>query len=109
MATRVYVRTTFAACHRWQAAPEETAFLRNWHRHLFHVKVTVSVTHDDRRVEFFSLKKRVEDYILFNYAGAYFELSCEQIASDLLRALDADEIEVSEDGENGAIVRGDNS
>jgi hypothetical protein len=102
--TIVYVKTQFIGYHRWANAPDDVAFLRAYHRHVFHVKVGVEVTHGDREVEFFQFQRKVQDYISAEYEGRYFEKSCEMIAIDLLYRFQAAMVEVSEDGENGAVV-----
>lgn len=104
MKTVVWITTKFAAFHRWASAPDPYAFLRDYHRHLFHVRLGVSVGHGDREVEFFDLKARLEEYLRESYTGKQFELSCEQIASEILIRFRGCWCEVSEDGENGATV-----
>ena len=100
----IWITTSFVGYHRWEDAPNEVAFLRNWHRHVFHVKLAVEVYHGDREQEFFLLKSRVNQYIQKHLSGQHFSSSCEGIADDLLTAFGARWVEVSEDGENGAIV-----
>lgn len=107
MKTVVWITTRFTGFHRWLAAPPEVDFLQDWHRHLFWVKVAVPVTHADREVEFFILKREVDAYLDQHYAGKRFEESCEMIAQRLLDRFSAAFVEVSEDGENGAIVFAD--
>ena len=102
--TMVWVTTSFIGYHRWRDAPEPVAFLRDFHRHVFHVKVMVEVTHDDRQIEFIMLKRELDNYLEENLAERQFDLSCEQIALILLREYKANMVEVSEDGENGARV-----
>jgi len=104
MKTVVWIQTSFEGFHRWKDAPEKVAFLRNYHRHIFDVKLGIEAVHDDRAVEFFLLKGDVDEFINENYQGRYFEYSCEQIAKRLLTKFNADFVEVSEDGENGATV-----
>jgi len=104
MKTVVWIQTSFEGFHCWKDAPREVMFLRSDHRHIFHVKLGVQVVHQDRDVEFFQLKKRVDDFIKEHYQGKWFRYSCEQIAGQLLTKFDADFVEVSEDGENGATV-----
>lgn len=104
MKAEVFITTRFAALHRWPNAPEEVAFLRDFHRHEFHVKLCVPVSHNDRDVEFIMLKEGVDSYIRRTYEGCKFPFSCEHIASDLLTVFGASRVEVSEDGENGAVV-----
>lgn len=111
--TTVFITTNFEGQHRWPEAPESVAFLRNLHRHLFGVRVEVIVTNDDRQVEYFELKKatdiKVCDYVLPQLVVEP-RRSCEMMADQLFRLLDADgyrvrSVEVNEDGENGSIIR----
>lgn len=95
--------------HKWDGAVklEEVSYLANLHRHVFHFKVTVEVFHDDREIEFIMLKHRVEK-IVDKWPAVVG--SCETMAEDLFVELNRDakkerhyRIEVSEDGENGAV------
>ena len=104
MKTVVWITTQFVGYHRWKDAPDQVAFLRNEHRHIFHVKLGVRVDHDNRAVEFFMLKEEVNKHLKLHFEGRRFELSCEQIAAKLLSYFSAEFVEVSEDGENGATV-----
>jgi hypothetical protein len=104
--TVVWVTTRFVGYHRWKDAPDNVSFLRDYHRHVFHVQVAVDVLGHDREVEFFTLKSRVDAYIDHNWAGRKFDASCEHIAADLQKQFGAAWVEVSEDGENGAVVKG---
>lgn len=104
MKTIIWVTTQFVAFHRWRAAPEEVSFLRVYHRHIFKVKMGVLVQHLNREVEFFTLKKELEEYIHLHYSGLEFGKSCELIATEILEVFDAYFVQVSEDGENGALV-----
>ncbi len=100
----VWIQTLFEGFHRWKEAPEDIAFLRDYHRHIFDVKIGLEVSHNDRAVEFFQLKRQVDLYIKEHLEGKHFELSCEMIATLLLKQFGASFVEVSEDGENGATV-----
>ena len=102
--TLVWVTDRFEAWHRWAAAPDDVSFLRDYHRHLFHVTLGMSVSHDDRDIEFFQLKRRLAVYLIDRWAGRWFEASCEMMAQDLLNKFIAEFCTVSEDGENGATV-----
>ena len=101
--------------HCWSNIPanEEAQYLRYLHRHLFHIKVIIDVTHNNRDIEFLSLKHAVDHYLLnlfpktINNVPDMGSMSCEMVAEALLKYFDADYVEVSEDGENGAIVRKD--
>lgn len=105
----VQVKTTFEGRHRWADAPDEVTFLRNWHRHLFYVVVTVAVTHDNRDIEFFILKRKVDKIAQTIEGYKQFEYSCEQMADMFQKGLAVDGIQtasvsVHEDNENGGIV-----
>jgi len=109
-ATAVWVTAQFDALHYWPEAPDNVAFLRCPHRHVFHVKVSVMVEHDNRDVEFFKLKGDLQA-VLSQFVGTTSTLSCEQwchvIRGQLCFTFGYShvlEVEVSEDGENGAVV-----
>lgn len=110
MRTFIYVKTQFAGLHCWKDAPDDIAFLRSLHRHTFHVKVTVEVTHNDRQVEYFQLKRILDGFIGMCYHEKEFEYSCEQIAESIMRFLrnerkfSVTSVDVNEDGDNGSIV-----
>lgn len=101
----IWVTARFEGWHRWKDAPDECAYLRDWHRHMFHIKLGVQVTHANRDIEFIGLKAKLDTH-LRTYTGyeKRFELSCEQIALALQVVFNASFVEVSEDGENGALV-----
>jgi len=100
----VYIQTQFEGFHRWVDAPIDVAFLRNTHRHIFHVEVGVAVKGSNREVEFFLFKRKVDAFIKEKWEGQFFESSCEMIAEELLHTFDAEWVDVSEDKENGAFV-----
>lgn len=90
----------------------DVSFLGYIHRHIFKFKVWISVEHDDRDIEFIQVKRWLEKL----YAEKTLQLdfrSCEMIAEDLYAQIIARYpgrsvwIEVSEDGENGALIRWD--
>jgi len=104
--------------HKYPAALEDPAlatgdeydvsFLGYPHRHIFHFKVRIQVTHNDRDIEFIQFKRWLESL----YEGT-LELdykSCEMIADDLYNEISAKypgrfvEIDVAEDGENGCSI-----
>ncbi len=99
----VWCTTRFAALHRWKEAPEIANYLRDFHRHEFHVKVIIEVDRS-RQIEFIHLKNQVDSYIRQNYEGQRLDKSCEDMASEILRAFHAHSVEINEDGENGATV-----
>ena len=88
----------------------DVSFLANEHRHIFHFKVWIGVTHDDRDIEFIQFKR----WLLNLYKDATLSLdykSCEMMSGDLYDAISQRYpnrevwIEVSEDGENGSFIK----
>ena len=86
------------------------SFLGYPHRHIFHFKVWIGVTHDDRDIEFIQFKR----WLLNLYKDATLSLdfkSCEMMSGDLYDAISQRYpnrevwIEVSEDGENGSFIK----
>jgi len=92
----------------------DVSFLGYPHRHIFHFRVWIDVYHNDRDIEFIQFKRWVES--LYNGQGAVLSLdykSCEMMSDDLyvhIASRYPDRsiwIEVSEDGENGALIKYD--
>lgn len=109
--TRVCARFKIEGIHRWAKCPiEEVSFLRDYHRHVFHVICTKSVYHDDRDVEFIQLSHDIQKYLNDRYYSDQYkclffdDMSCEMIANELLQKFNLNGCEVNEDGEGGAIV-----
>lgn len=110
----ITIKTQFEAMHYWPDAPDEVSFLRDLHRHIFHVEANIQVSHDDRELEFFMVKKFLDKTIVKMLKDLQFSRSCEQMAEYLLRAIEKKykvkgekrmvSVSVSEDGENGASV-----
>jgi hypothetical protein len=114
--TARYIEVTFQkeGIHKYPAALtdpklKDVEFLGYPHRHMFHFRVRVSVTHNDRDIEFILFKRELENL----YQGTLnidFQ-SCEMLAEDLTRYITLHypdrevEVGVSEDGENGAIIQ----
>lgn len=115
MSTNVYVKevyctTQFEAVHNWPGCPiEEVKYLRDPHRHTFHIKAWANVTHNDRDIEFIELKHKINNYLKDKYPsdvgcpdiGA---TSCEMLAQELIEEFDLSRCEVNEDNENGAVL-----
>ena len=99
--------------HRWKDAPEEVSFLKNYHRHMFHIRFEVEVTEEDREIEFIMLKRELDRVVHILFVGTKHEASCEFFAKWIVDFMTrknalcegrAARCEVSEDGENGAAV-----
>ena len=116
---RIFVRFQKEGIHCYAAAATDpmlatgdeydVSFLATPHRHIFHFQVWITVTHNDRDIEFIQFKRWLEnlykqDTLQLNHK------SCEMIADDLYTQIAAKYpdrvvwIEVSEDNENGALV-----
>lgn len=107
MKTRIVVTTRFEALHYWPDCPfEDVKFLRNPHRHVFHVIMKFPVNHNDRDREFILAKRGLEEWI--NQYWNKQDLgskSCEDLCTELLiRFPDAVFVSVFEDNENGAEI-----
>jgi hypothetical protein len=104
MTNYIWVTTQFEGFHHYFNAPEEVAFLRDTHRHIFHIKIWVEIFTNDRDIEFILFKKFIDNNIA---RGNMNDKSCEMIADDLNELIKTKypnrkiKIEVSEDGENG--------
>lgn len=100
--------------HNWPECPfDEVSYLKTPHRHVFHIKAFKPVLHNDRDTEFIILKHKIYQYIIESYGktGCYGlnvcnfgPMSCEMIGDELCKHFNLSRCEVSEDGENGAIV-----
>lgn len=102
--------------HKYPAALEDpkladVSFLGFPHRHIFHFRVSISVFHNDRDIEFIQFKRWLESL----YSGEQNCLrldykSCEMIADDLYNQINSRYpgrhviISVSEDNENGCEI-----
>jgi len=103
--------------HKYPAAltePElaDVQFLGYPHRHLFRFRVWIDVFHNDRDLEFIQFKRWCESlYSSDNSVLSLDHKSCEMMADDLYIQIAQRHsgrvvhIEVSEDGENGALIR----
>ena len=90
----------------------DVSFLAHPHRHIFHFRVWISVTHNDRDIEFIQFKRWLEK--LYHSEQAVLSLdhkSCEMMSDELYDIISKKYpnrevwIEVSEDGENGSFIK----
>lgn len=121
---KIWVTFQKEGIHRYPAAETDpqlatgdeydVSFLAYPHRHIFHFKVWIDVFHNDRDIEFIQFKRWLENlYVATNDRPALYvdHKSCEMIADDLYIQIAqrypgrAVEIEVSEDGENGCLIK----
>ena len=120
VARNIYVTFQKEGIHKYPAAAtdpalatggwDDVSFLGVPHRHIFHFRVSIAVTHNDRDIEFIQFKRWLEKC----YSDGTLELnhkSCEMIARDLNATIKARYpgretwIDVSEDGENGCFLK----
>ena len=117
---KIWVTFRKEGIHKYPAAAKDPAlatgdeydvsFLATPHRHIFHFRVWIDVEHSDRAIEFIQFKRWLENL----YQNGTLQLdykSCEMMAEDLYdqiatRYPDKEIwIEVSEDGENGCLIK----
>lgn len=106
----VFCRFQVEGWHQWPAAKD---YLQYPHRHMFHFDIGISVTNNDREVEFIEMKRQFKGEVArWLSPGNRLDISCEELAERCVfmahRMFNSNRIyaEVSEDGENGACVQG---
>ncbi len=114
METQIIINLQVEGLHMWESLDESTheevKYLKYPHRHIFKIKAYKLVTHADRDIEIIMLKRNVSRYLETQYYDPDFNCcnfesrSCEMIAQELAVLFNFDEVEVLEDGENGARV-----
>lgn len=116
MKTFVGIRFEVEGFHNYPDASKNhgdlVKFLEQSHRHIFKFNCKKRVNHDNRDEEFILLRRKVKQYInrkfpVFESSCECYDfdsMSCEMIAKQLLKEFDFDSVEVSEDGENYAVV-----
>jgi hypothetical protein len=88
----------------------DVSFLGYPHRHIFHFRVWIGVTHNDRDIEFIQFKRWLENLYKDGTMTLDYK-SCEMMSDDLHAQIIAKYpgrevwIEVSEDGENGSFIK----
>lgn len=109
--TEIFCTLKLDGIHHWPGCDiPEVEYLKHPHRHLFHIKAHAFVNHDDRDLEFIKLQHEIRDYLFGRYWNETFNclmfgaMSCEMIARELIETFELSMCEVSEDGENGAIL-----
>jgi hypothetical protein len=109
----IRVRTDFEGYHCYPGAgqiDDRIKFLEHPHRHLFKVEVTISVSDDNRQLEFFLVKWALNDFIgsQKNFENQSCEMMARRILVDFLIPSFGSQrsytVTVSEDGENDGII-----
>lgn len=109
MTKYIIIQTQFEAVHCWPECPfDDVAFLKNKHRHIFHVTMKIKVNHNDRDVEFIQAKRELTSWLRTFWEGRDLEkMSCEDMAETLINEFDdwpIFSVSVFEDNENGAEI-----
>lgn len=105
----VWVTFQRVGFHRYPNAPEDVSYLASRHRHVFKFKVSISVTHNERELEY---------HQLLNWMNSLYETaeldasdkSCESLAEELITCIIVKypdrvvTVDVSEDGECGSTL-----
>jgi len=110
------ITTQFEGYHRWPSAPKEVDFLRDSHRHIFHVTVWIFQSHDDREVEYIMAKRllnktideMVKEYdLLSGLSSKSCEMMCSYIQTAFKKKYNRSgvQVQVLEDNENGALLK----
>ena len=113
--TMIWITFQKEGIHQYPAALdnpnlEDVKFLGYPHRHIFHFRVWIGITHNDRDIEFLQFKRWLESL----YSSGILQLdyiSCEMMSDDLYNIISHKYpcreiwIEVSEDGENGSFIK----
>lgn len=112
-ALRRRVKFVIEAVHHWpDCQHEDVAYLKDKHRHLFHVAAAKAVDHGDRQIEIIRLRREMLAFTFKRFDrhhGTCLDLgstSCEQLAEILIEQFGLAWCKVLEDDENGAIVMG---
>ena len=102
--TNIIITTSFSAIHCWSKCPiKEVSYLKNPHRHVFHLKLKFPVSHNDRDIEFINMKNDINAYIHDFWEGKDIgQESCEMICRTFMVFFNASYVRVMEDNENGA-------
>lgn len=107
--TLIFVKFALPGIHCYPDAPDDVSYLRSPHRHMFHFKVGVNVTHANRDIEFHQFLNWCKSQYTTNTLELSYK-SCEMIAQELSTLIFKDYkvdkciIEVWEDDECGAVL-----
>jgi len=103
----IVVNLRWEGVHNWPGCDlPSVLFLRDPHRHVFHIEIGKPVSHGDRDIEIIIFKRAVLSCLDAHFPDRDMgSLSCEQLAEFLLKEFGAKWVKVLEDGENGAEVR----
>jgi len=103
------IKTQFEGFHQWLEAPDDVAFLRNMHRHLFYVELWIEQKHTQRDIEYITEKRNL-DNVCQHERNLSSNQSCEDIANEIKNYYQEKypdrkiKVFIFEDNENGCLI-----
>lgn len=107
MIRKVNTYNTIEGFHQYPDAPAFCDYLAARHRHIFVVRCSFVVTHNNREIEINTKQGEIKTFLCENFGEPceFGNMSCEDIADDLMHAFaDMNECCVLEDGYGGATL-----
>lgn len=106
MAKYVDTYNSVVGFHRYPTAPQFCLYLAARHRHVFVVRCSFEVIHNNRQVEINDRQNEIESYLCSKYGRPceFGDMSCEDIAQELIEYFGASKVQVLEDGYGGATI-----
>lgn len=92
--------------HRYPNAPAWCDYLSHRHRHVFVIRCRFEVTHNNREIEINDKQLHIEQHLNERYGKQceFDDMSCEDIAEELMNFFNASQVTVLEDGYGGATL-----
>lgn len=114
MTKLVICKVSIPGFHKWEEAPDSLAYLRSRHRHVFEIEVGIQVTNNNREIEIISTQNTIQKYLLRKYGEnsvecEFYNMSCEDIAEEILKTFHAYYVTVTEDGFGGSTIINSNN
>lgn len=113
LAKEIVIKLQVEGLHHWpECDVEGVEFLKDKHRHVFHIECNKQVSHSDRDIEIIKLKRQMEDFLYESFATIegqprvcdFDTMSCEMIGELMVSAFKLSSCLVTEDNENGACI-----
>lgn len=104
---QIVVNLRVEGIHQWkQCDLPDVGYLKEKHRHIFHITAKKIVYLNNRQIEVITFKREIDKFLLREFGSpCQFEnASCESIAELLLKEFHLSFCSVLEDGENGAEI-----
>ncbi len=109
MQINIIVKLQVAGLHHWPECPiKEVSYLKDLHRHTFHIECKKKVSHTNRDIEIIRFKAKILKYLNDYYYNEVYKclvfhrMSCEDIANLLMLQFELNYCSVLEDNEVGA-------